>query len=351
MNTTKIRVDPAIVKRLLMRIDPLFFTSEESKQSKERQSYFYKHDELITKFLFKHVLNTEYVHDEDNLGSLTSAQLTIHNAYTTSLMGIGKNSFVLNELQGKDFDLTRYSTLYEYDFEEFNYQQNAFKKHSDANFIEKPYRLHLNHNWTRLFDLEGNFRYSTQSSLSNYLIDKLREHASDRVDQLIPNHFEEGPENGKETEGGFLWDYKLVANGLERHLDELKSRYRDYLNELKDQLDEAFDRDPECAVYLQESDFETEHHLNVIIKNAKTAKAITFENYLQDCQQFLKPAEEPEQLYQLELEKLDRFITDNYHDVMENLDTKISPLKLKNKIILSQEAIQDMNKIRDDDEI
>lgn len=351
MSNTRIKTDPVLVNRLLMRIDPLFFTYDESKQNIERQSYFFKHRDVITEFLFKHVLKLAYEQDADIDDALSSVQLGSLNAYVTALTGIGKNSFVFNEFQSQDFDLTRYPTLYDYDLQEFQYQQNAFKEHSDRSFTEKPYRLHLNHNWVRMFDLEDYFCYSTQSSLSHHLIDKLTEYASAKVDKLIPNHFVEGPENGKKTKGGFLWDYKLEANGLERHLDELKSRYRDYLNELKNQLDDAFDRDAECAVYFKESDVETEHHLEVIIKNAKTAKSITFQNYLRDCQQFIKPAEEPEQLYQIELEKLDRFINENYHDVMENLDTKISPLKQKNQIILSQEAIQDMVKIRDDDGI
>tara|TARA_R110000850_G_scaffold111258_2_gene224754 strand:- start:1415 stop:2470 length:1056 start_codon:yes stop_codon:yes gene_type:complete len=350
MSNMKIKVDPVIVKRLLMRIDPLFFTYEESKQNKERQSYFSKHYDVVTEFLFKHVLKLVYEQDAEIEDTLTSMQLGILNAYVTALTGIGKNSFVFNEFQSKDFDLTRYSTLYDFDFQEFHYQQNAFKEHSDENFIEKPYRLHLNHNWVRLFDLEGHFRYSTQSSLSHYLIDKLSEHASDKVDQLIPHHFVEGPDNDKKVEGGYLYDYRLDANGLEQQLDELKSRYRDYLGELKAQLDDAFDEDSECAVYLQESDIETEHHLNVIIKNAHTAKFITFKNYLQDCQQFLKTNEQIECLYQIELKKLDNFINDNYHDVMENLDTKIILLKQKTKIILSPDAIEDMAKIRDGDE-
>lgn len=194
MSNTKIKVDPAIVKRLLMRIDPLFFTYEESKQNKERQSYFSSHHDVITEFLFKHVLKLEYEQDADIEDTLTSMQLAVLNAYVTALTGVGENSFVYNEYQSEDFDLTHYPTLYDYDLQEFHYQQNAFKEHSDGNFIEKPYRLHLNHNWVRMFDLEGHFRYSTQSSLSHYLIDELSEYASSKVDQLILHDFVEGPD-------------------------------------------------------------------------------------------------------------------------------------------------------------
>lgn len=320
MKNQKIKVDSVTVKRLLMRIDPLFFTYEESKQNKERQSYFSSHRDQITEFLFKHALDLAYVQDADIEDTLTSMQLATLNAYMTALTGIGKNSFVYNEYQSEDFDLTRYPTLYDYDLQEFLYQQDAFKEHSDGNFIEKPYRLHLNHNWVRMFDLEDYFRYSTQSSLSHYLIDKLAEHASAKVDQLVPHDFIEGPDNEKKVGGGYLFDYRLDANGLEKQLDELKSRYRDYLGALKNQLDDVYDEDLECAVYIEESDSITEQNLNVIIKNAQTAKAITFQNYLQDCQKFLKPTEELEQMYLIELKKLDAFIDENYHDVMENPD-------------------------------
>lgn len=351
MSKQTIKPDQAIVKRLLMRIDPLFFTYDKSKQDKARQSYYHQYDDMITEFLFKHVFEIEFEKGKENEDKLSKEQLDLFNAYLTTLIGIGENSFVYNEYQPKDFDLSLYASLYDYDFEEFNFQQNARNEHTEDEIIERPYRLYLNSNWTRMLDEQGCFYYSTQSSLSNYLYDKLSEHASDRMDQLIPHDFVDGPDNGKKTKGGYLWDVKLEANGLEAQLDELKDRYRDYLNRVLDEMNDTFHKDSECAVYFEKSTVDDdEPRWDVIIKNAQTAKNISFQSYLKDCEKYLKPNEELEEMYQQELEKLNAFIDQNYHDVMENFDPKVSKLKRKMKVILAPEALEGLASMRDEEE-
>ncbi len=350
MNQKAIKPDQTIVKRLLMLIDPLFFSYNQPKQEKVRQAYYFNHDDLVTEFLFKHVFNLAFEVGTDNEERLTEEQQHLLNAYTTSLCGIGQNSFRFNEMLGKDFDLTRYSTLHDYDLEEFNYQQNAINEHSSETYAEKPYRLHLNHNWVRMIDGEGCFYYSTQSSLAHYVNDKLSEHASKRIDQLIPHSFVEGPDNGKEVESGYLWDFKVDANGLERQLEELKERNRDYLNGIYDQLNDTFDQDPECAVYFDKTECGcVEPHWDVIIKNAQTAKRLSFQSYLKDCETFLKPIEELENLVKQEVEKLDDFLDDNFNDVMDNFDPKVTRLRKKMKVVLSQTALDNLAKIDHDE--
>jgi len=330
MSQKAIKPDQTIVKRLLMLIDPLFFSYDQRKQDRVRQAYNYNHDDLINEFLFKHVFNLAFEAGEDNEERLSKEQQHLFNAYTTALGGIGQNAFRFNEMLPKDFDLTRYSTLHDYDLEEFKYQQNAIKEHSSETYAEKPYRLHLNHNWIRMIDDEGCFYYSTQSSLAHYVNDKLSEHASKRIDQLIPHRLVEGPDNEKEVESGYLWDFIVDANGLERQLEELKERSRDYLNGIYDQLNEAFDQDPECAVYFDKTESGCDElHWDVIIKNAQTAKRISFQSYLKDCGTFLKPTEELEDLVKQEVEKLDEFLNDNVKDVMENFDPKVTRLRKK----------------------
>jgi hypothetical protein len=351
MSKQTIKPEQALVKRLLMRIDPLFFTYDKSKQEKVRQPYYYEHDDLITEYLFKHVFEIEYEKGMENEDKLSKEQLDLFNAYLTALTGFGENSFVYNEYQPKDFDLSLYASLYDYDFEEFNFQQNARNEHSDGEIVERPYRLYLNSNWARLLDEQGYFYYSTQSSLSNYLYDKLYEHASDRMDQLIPHDFVDGPDNGKKTKGGYLWDVKLEAYGLEAQLDELKDRYRDYLNRVLDEMNEAFYQDSECAVYYERSTINDEEpRLDVIIKNAQTAKNISFQSYLKDCEKYLKPYKELEELSQQELEKLDTFINENYQDVMENFDPKVKRFKRKMDVIIAPEALKGLTSIRDEEE-
>ncbi len=349
MSKQTIKPDQTIVKRLLMRIDPLFFTYDKRMQDKVRQSYYYEHDDLIKEYLFKHVFEIEFEKGKENEDKLIKEQLDLFNAYLTALTGFGENSFIYNEYQPKDFDLSVFPTLYDYDFEEFNFQQNARKEHFGGDFIEMPYRLYLNSNWSRLLDEQGCFYYSTQSSLSNYLYHKLYEHASDRMDQLIPHDFVEGPNNDKETEGGIIWDFKTDAHGLEAQLEELEDRCRIYLSQVSHEMNDIFHEDSECAVYFEKSTADDdEPRWDVIIKNALTAKNISFQCYLKDCEKYLKPNKEREELYQQELEKLDTFISKNYKDVMKNFDPKVHRLKRKMEVIIAPEALEDISRMRDD---
>lgn len=320
MSKAKIKPDQSIVKRLLMRIDPLFFSYDKSKQDQERQSYFHRFDDVITEFLFKYVFEIEFEKDVQNEEKLSKKQLDLFNAYITSLTGVGENSFVYNEFQSKDFNLGIYPTLYDYDLEEFQFQRNARYKDSNGDIIDIPYRLYLNNNWCRILDSEGYFYYSTQTSLSHYLYQRLSEYASDRMEQLIPHCFVDGPDNGKRTKGGYLCDFKLNANGLEAQLEELKNRYRCYLNDLLDVMNETFHGDSECVVYFERSTTDDEPRWDVIINNAQTAKNISFQTYLKDCEKYLKPNEKLEDLYQEELEMLDAYINENFNDIMKNFD-------------------------------
>jgi hypothetical protein len=351
MSKKTIKPDQALVKRLLMRIDPMFFIYDKSKQDKERQSYYHQYDDMITESLFKHVFEIEFEKGVDNDDKLSKEQLDLFNAYLTSLIGIGENSFIYDEYQAEDFDLSTYTSLYDYDFEKFNFQQNARKEHFEGEFVERPFRLYLNSNWSRLLDQQGCFYYSTQSSLSHYLIHKLYEHAAERMDQLIPHDFVEGPNNGKETDGGIIWDFKTDAHGLETQLEELEDRYRNYLNQILHEMNKTLHEDSECAVYFEKSTIDDlEPRWDIIIKNAQTAKNISFQTYLKDCEKYLKPNEELEDMYQQELAKFNVFINENYHDVMENFDPKVSKFKRKMKVILAPGALEGLTSIRDEEE-
>jgi hypothetical protein len=254
---------------------------------------------MITEFLFKHVFEIEFEKCPENADKLTKEQHDLFNAYTTAIIGIGENSFLYNEYQAEDFDLRIYPTLYDYDFQEFHFQQNAFKENTEGDFKDKPYRLHINNNWVRMIDTKGCFYYSNQTSLSKFVISKLVDHAEERMHQLIPYSFVKGPNHDKKTKRGFVWDLNVDAKGLEKQLEELEARYRKHLNEVSDEMNETFHEDAECAVYFKKStEDDVEPKWDVIIKNSNTAKNIYFQTYLKDCEKFLKPYEELEILYQ-----------------------------------------------------
>lgn len=335
--------DEHLVNRLLIKLDPEFFTLSHEEQEQKRQHFLYNRMDEICTFLYKELFDVNYNPDWDRHDDpLTNEQLHLLNAHTTMLCGIGENYFKLNELKDDSFDLTSFSNLFEFDKEEFDYQQSHWKKDVDS-YEEKPYRLYLNHCWTRFLDQDKHFFYSTLSSLSYYILDELQQADDEVIQSVLPYDWEEGKDNEKEVDGGFQWDYQRNANGREAELEELLERIRNYQNQRYQELNEGFDMSEDAAVYLitKQSDYDGPS-INVIVNNAKAARKITFNHFLKDCKALENPVSDLEALVEREVQKQKSFIKKAYQDICDNFDPTIVKFKKKNKVIFSSGALSDL---------
>lgn len=329
------RLEKSLVKRLLIAIDPLFFSNTESEQNVLRQKFYWSHEKQVNRFLYKELFDLNY-QSSDNEEELSDGQIRLFNAYTTAVYGVGENSFRLNEFQPKDFDLTNYPTLYDYDLSVFEYQRQTFEKESPGSWKQNDYRLYLNHDWARILDSNGDFYYVTLMSLSRYLYDELENIESELIDQLIPHQLVDGPNHGKNSEGGMIWDMITDACGLEAQLEELESRSRKYRSKRVLMLDDEFHRSKEKAVYsIKYFDERHSPHWNIVVNNAATAKNIRFQHIVKDCQKYSQPVEQIEVLKSRESEKLTQFIREQYQDIMENFNPKVVKMKKKMQVVLS----------------
>jgi hypothetical protein len=347
---TPLRPNQALVNRLLITLDPLFFSYSEAEQNTCRQRFDVTRSDQMFSFLYKELFSLTYDPNSEE-ETLSDSQVRLLNAYTTALLGIGENSFRLCELQGEAFDLTAFASLYEYDVAEYEFQRQAREKASPESGLHKDYRLRLNHDWARFLDSRGDFYYSTLSSLSRYLYDELESVALDMIEMLIPHQWVEGPNHGKDVKGGMEWDMRTDANGLEAELDELHSRARQYLSDVCDELDEEFHVDTGDAVYfLKNRDDPNSPHWDVVVKNASTSKNITFMTFLSDCQKLLQSNEQIEAIKLREVEKLKRFLTQTHRDILDNFDPKVVPLKKRVEIVMSPGALDDLSHLGTDEE-
>jgi len=342
--------DQALVNRLLMTLDPLFFSYDEDKQNTLRQRFGWTYSDQIYSYLYRELFSLVYDENDDE-DILSDSQLRLLNAYTTALAGIGENSFRLNELQGESFDLTAFESLYDYDLSEFEYQRQAWERESPGSWANKPYRLYLNHNWARILDSNGDFYYSTLSSLSRYLYDELENEKSDIIKTLIPHEYVDGPNHGKNVDGGMVWDIKIDANGLEPQLDELKSRSQKYLNSVCEDLQEEFHQDDGKAVYFLKG-FDDPHspRWDIVVKNSETAKHIRFQTLLNDCQKNLQPIEQIEAIKRHAAQKLRQYIIEVHRDILENFDPSVLPFKKEMKVVMSPGALDDLARLNKEDE-
>jgi len=344
------RPDKKLINRLLMLVDPMFFSYSEQDKNKHRQHYYEENREKVEAFLYRELFDLEFDAQTDD-ETLTSPQIHLLNAYTTALTGIGDNAFRLCELQGTEFDLTKFDSLYDYDLQDYEYQQEATKRDFPKAFVERDYQLYLNHNWVRMLDREGDFYYSTISSLSYCLSDFLDGIADEIIETLIPYELVEGDQHGKNVDGGMLWDFKTEANGLEAELDELKSRKRKYLSEIYYRLNDEFHAETSYEVYFEKQGDEVDGpSWNVIVNNAETARNITFLHFLDDSQTCLQSNEKLDHLKKREGAKLKKFLLDAHQDILENFDPKVVKLEKKMKVVMSPGALDDLSRLSDENE-
>ena len=84
------------------------------------------------------------------------------------------------------------------------------------------------------------------------LPDVLDETGFDRIDELIPCQYVEGPDHGKRDDHGLVYDKQLDANGLEGQLQELRDRYYTYIRERYEALLDRFNSSPATNVYMRD---------------------------------------------------------------------------------------------------
>lgn len=314
---TSYKPDMILINRLLMKLDSLFFSYSSAEQNQRRQHFYDNEYDSIDAYLYNALFDLEYDPEADD-DLLSSHQNHLLNAHTTALVGFGENAFRLCELQGTEFDLSAFNSLYEMDIAEFEYQQQARIDHSPEGYQKCEYRLYLNNNWVRMLDSDKTFYYSTQSSLSQYLTDEIDNTIDEIIETLIPHELVEGSEHGKETKNGTLWDFQYQANGLETQLEALKSCASQYRQGVGRQLDDEFHASSDNAVYFNKYADEINGPCwDVIVKNAETAKKISFSTFLNDCQKYVQPIENLDTLKTREREKAERFVRQAYNDIMK----------------------------------
>ena len=347
---TSYKADKSLISRLLIKLDPLFFSYSVTEQNKRRQYFLDNEYDRVNAYLYKALFDLEYDSDAED-DPLSSEQNHLLNAYTTALVGIGDNAFRLCELQGTEFDLTAFDSLYEMDVAEFEYQEEAQIKYSPSSYKKREYRLTLNHNWVRMIDNERNFYYSTHSSLSVYLTDEIERIANELIERLIPHTLVEGPEHGKDTKEGTLWDFQYQADGLEPQLEALKSSALCYRQNVRKELDDEFHTSSGEAVYFNKyADDINGPCWDIIVKNAETAKKISFPCFLSDTKKYLQPIKNLDALKAREIEKAERFLYREHQRILENFDPKIAQLKKKMKVVVAPGALDNLPLFPNDDE-
>jgi hypothetical protein len=270
------------------------------------------------------------------------SKLNIINWASLLTQGIGEDFIYLNECMAEGKSLLDFSTLYDYDYDDYLFQEKV-KKQDFTDYKSTDYFAFQHPSWVRLL-IHEQFYYANFMSLATYLLDEIESAGNDYINQLIPHDYVDGKNHGKREKGGFLWDMKIDAGGLEAQLDELKSRWYDYQQECWLALSKASDDLPP-AVYIQDKDWDDDPHRFFIFNNASALKRIRWQHFLSDCEPLITEFSVVNEQLEHEIGSAISWLAENHQDIMKNFDPKVTKLRKKTKIIISPGAMEDLSKI------
>lgn len=253
--------------------------------------------------------------------------------------GIGDDMIYLNESMAENTSLLDFETLYDYDYDDHLFQEQANKKEC-KDYEARDYYAFRFSRWARLI-IDDRFYYATLYSLAGYLTDQLEDKGSDIIQTLIPHEYVEGKDHGKPEKGGSLWDIQVDAGGLEKQLDELNSRWHQYTQqrwrELSKQLVQAA-----AAVYTEDKNEDDELHRNFIFTNEAALKQTRWRHFLTDCEAIQADFSDVTELEKQELANAESRLREVYQDIMRNFDPDVVKLKKKRKIVIAPGAFDGM---------
>jgi hypothetical protein len=331
-------------RKALMVADSHYFAWPAQQQERFRATMNKKARQKVQRVLLDHLLNIKCSSQEvsDILGDLPLPRLNIINWASLLTEGIGEDYIYLNECMAKGKSLLDFSTLYEYNYNDYLFQENANKR-DFPDYKGVDYFAYQHPSWVRLL-IDEQFYYATFLSLATHLLDEIESAGDDRIKQLIPHDYVDGKNQGKQEKGGFLWDMEIDAAGLEAQLDELKSRWYSYQRERWFALSKTFNDLPP-AVYMRDKDWDDDPHRFFIFNNASVLKLIRWQHFLSDCEPLTTEFSAVEQQLEQEIDAAISWLAENHREIMKNFDPKVTKLRKKRKIIISAAAMGDLAKL------
>jgi hypothetical protein len=314
-------------RKALMVADSHYYGWSAQKQERFRATMSEKKQKKVRCVLLDHLLGMKCSSKElaDVWNDIPFSKLNIINWASLLTQGIGEDFIYLNECMAEGKSLLDFPTLYDYDHESTDYF--AYQHPS----------------WVRLL-IHEQFYYANLMSLATYLLDEIESAGNDYINQLIPHDYVDGKNQGKPEKGGFLWDMKIDARGLEAHLDELKGRWFIYQRERWYALSEAFEKLPPAA-YTLDKDWDDDPHRFFIFNNASTLKRIRWQHFLSDCEPLITEFTAVKEQLEQEIAGSISWLAENHQNIMNNFDPKVIKLRKKRKIIISARALEYLNKI------
>lgn len=340
----------AAAKRALMAGSADYFSWTEEAQEHFRATAGEEARCRMQQVLLKHILGIDCTVTEaaETWRNLSLQQLNDINPADLLISGIGDDYVYLNESMKEGVTLLDFDTLYDYDFDDFLFQEEW--RHKDLKDYVSPGYFPLHHpRWIRLL-MGDEFVYGNLLSTASYVMSRVVEAGDDRLDELIPSSYVEGPNHGEARDGGFLWDYQLDAGGHEPQLEELRRRWYQYQQDAELALQKVIaDAPPYAYILRDESLVPGEINVNFVIHTEKAMRKIRWRTFLADLRAIEGNNKDVESLIKRETESALRFIGEQHQDIRKNyIPPDIEPGR-KRKVVMSSGALDDLERLSRED--
>lgn len=335
----------AALRRAIIAANPDYFSWPAEAQERYRVNLPDEDDfrirQTLLKALFDIRVDTKAQMDAA-FDDFSLEQYLLFNSAILPLQGIGEDDFFLNDYLGQDKTILDFETLSDYDYFDYQFQEQAHRR-DDPDYVPKPYRGSLYYRWARL-RIDGAFYYANLTMAAGYLYGLIEETGFDKIGELIPHHYVDGPEHGKREGTGMIFDQWPDAGGREAYLEELRERFYRYLFERYDTLLEEFDHKAQKRIYLVDGS-ETNNPQIVFIFTDNTAlQSVRLRHFMRDCRDLMGDHLDLKALAEQVRVETTRFLDEAYQDILKNFDPKVVRLRKKRKVVFADSALKDLGK-------
>ena len=326
-----------------MRVNPDYFGWSLEAQERYRVSMpdpdaFRLRQELVKALFSLHAQTEEDL--EKITEQFSNEEHLVFNRAWLPAAGVGEDSFFLNEYLDEGKTLLDFDTLYEYDYDDHNFQEQA-RTDEIPDYVVKPYRGALYYAWARLF-IDGVFHYASLCMAAGYVYSRLDESGQEKVSTLIPHRYVNAKDHGKREGKGTIFSQRIDADGKEAQAEELQRRFWDYLSQRYDALRTEFDGQARKAVYMEDKSRPHDPHMNFIFSDKTALQAVRFRYFMRDCRPLVADRRELDAVITRERQALDAYLESTCRDILTNFDPKVAPFRKKNKIIIADGALNEL---------
>lgn len=338
------RFSPAL-RRAIIKACPLYFGLSPIEQEAFRAKLSDEDEFLIEQQVYVDLFGisvSDFEEMREAHRELSPSDVNLFNETILPLKGIGDDCFWFNEF-GSDEAIRTFETLYEFDRNDYEFQENSREKAS-PDYIKKPYRGSFYASWARVF-VDDVFTYVILYCTAGYLIDEIEDHGSNTMDRLIPHRYVRGKNDGKPEKGGFLSDIQLEANGKEEQYEELRDRFWAYYKQRHEELLDLWDKRADGQAWIIDETTPDDPAMTFVFSDKTALQNVRMRDFISDCRSMKGQAEVLSAACQEERDRITAYLEEQYANIKANFDPKIRKFRKRRKVIMAPEAVDDLNNL------